>query len=523
MNQYMNERKPENGPEMSMAGNIFYRALSIALGSDKTASLELNKVGILGHKYLDLFSRSKDEETYNYVIYDGGNIKVRETYYQTVAQGKSQNDDDLRVRTIQAISSANTSLNQVPASFKSVNWKQGSTNADIGGGRYDAGTKYLAEQRVTNLIFDPFNRDEEFNRKVFEELKKGTDTATVSNVLNVIAEPEIRLEVIRQTAKAIKPDGTAYFQIYEGDGDGKGRQTSKGWQNNAKTYSYVEDIEKYFSNVTRKGNVITAKGPMPGESPALWMMDASGKSVEYYQKLGEASAETRARGAIDLTNPNEITITLTPHADATTTIHEMGHLFRWMLERQAEAFPDDKQLQSDWEAVRDFGDHEKFADAAIEYAMTGDAPSPSLRRAFEMFRQCLIRFYEVIRGNTGVNLTDEIKGVFDRILAGNDKENPGVEEWEQENEAFSPEEIKDLISFGAVKKYHLELIRNELILHCPDEDHPLRNKAREIMVTYRDRPDDAPVNERTASRMLKILEQCLVPQENRTYNHGLSR
>jgi hypothetical protein len=64
----------------------------------------------------------------------------------------------------------------------------------------------------------------------------------------------------------------------------------------------------------------------------------------------------------------------------------MGHLFRWLLERQAEMFPDDVQLQADWNAVRDFGDHEKFADAAIEYAMTGNAPSPYLRRAFSMFK-----------------------------------------------------------------------------------------------------------------------------------------
>jgi hypothetical protein len=34
-----------------------------------------------------------------------------------------------------------------------------------------------------------------------------------------------------------------------------------------------------------------------------------------------------------------------------------------------------------------------------------------------MFRQCLVRFYDAIRGNTGVKLNEEIKGVFDRILA----------------------------------------------------------------------------------------------------------
>ena len=154
------------------------------------------------------------------------------------------------------------------------------------------------------------------------------------------------------------------------------------------------------------------------------MMDAIWKSVEYYKARRETSTEAQPRGAIDLTDENAIKITLTPRSDATTTIHEMGHLFRWLLEQQAEIFPDDEQLQADWNAVRDFGDHEKFADAAIEYAMTGDAPSPSLRRTFEMFRQCLTRFYDAIRGNTGVKLTDEIKGVFDRILAANARKEP---------------------------------------------------------------------------------------------------
>jgi hypothetical protein len=423
MTRYMNELKYElkilrlsgNGAEMPATGEIFYNALSAALGSEQAASLALDGAGIPGHRYLDRLSRDRGEGTHNYVIYDGRNMKVRETYYQTAHSG-TLSGGDLGERTMQAISSANTSLNQVPASFKAVNWRPGTTNTDIGGGRYDAGTEYLALKGVTNLVFDPFNRDEKFNRKVFGELKKGTDTATVSNVLNVIAEPEIRQEVIRQAAKAIKPDGTEYFQIYEGDGLGNGQQTTKGWQNNARTSSYVADVEKYFSDVTRKGNVITAKSPKPGNTPALWMMDALGKSVEYYQKRRETSTEAQPRGAIDFTDPNGVTITLTPSADATTTIHEMGHLFRWLLERQAAAFPGDKQLQADWNAVRDFGDHEKFADAAIEYAMTGNAPSPSLRSAFDMFRQCLVRFYEAIRGNTGVKLDEEIKGVFDRIL-----------------------------------------------------------------------------------------------------------
>ncbi|MDR1649030.1 MAG: hypothetical protein LBR71_02110, partial [Synergistaceae bacterium] len=54
----------------------------------------------------------------------------------------------------------------------------------------------------------------------------------------------------------------------------------------------------------------------------------------------------------------------------------------------------------------------------IEYVETGTAPTPALRRAFERFKQWLADFYNAIRGGTGVKLSDEMRGVFDRILAG---------------------------------------------------------------------------------------------------------
>jgi len=52
-----------------------------------------------------------------------------------------------------------------------------------------------------------------------------------ANVLNVIAEPEARAELIETAAMA---DGKAYFTVYEGDRSGVGRRTTKGWQNNGR-------------------------------------------------------------------------------------------------------------------------------------------------------------------------------------------------------------------------------------------------------------------------------------------------
>jgi hypothetical protein len=168
----------------------------------------------------------------------------------------------------QAISSADTSLRQVPALFKKqdIDFPEGGTNLDIGGGRFDEGTKYLEDERgVKNFVYDPYNRSPEHNADVLDTVARSpADTATAANVLNVIAEPEARADVIRQAMQNIKPGGTAYFQIYEGAGTGVGKVTSKGFQNNKKTADYIGEVENIFGpdGVRRKGNVIIATKPV---------------------------------------------------------------------------------------------------------------------------------------------------------------------------------------------------------------------------------------------------------------------
>ena len=161
----------------------------------------------------------------------------------------------------QGISSADTSINDrlLPASFKRIAWRAGTINADIGGGRFDNATEFLASQGVQNVIYDPFNRTPEHNRSAIAKIAGGkAHSATVNNVLNVIREPAARSLVIRQAADAVGRDGTAFFLIYEGAADGVGRQTSKGWQENRKASDYEAEIRTVFGNVRRKGNMLVA-------------------------------------------------------------------------------------------------------------------------------------------------------------------------------------------------------------------------------------------------------------------------
>lgn len=185
----------------------------------------------------------------------------------------------------QEITSARTSINErkLPAVFNKVKeWVSGTINADIGGGRFDNATNWLQERGVTNLIIDWFNRDRAFNEANIERVRGGqADTATVSNVLNIIQEQGARDLVIRQAADALKEDGTAYFYIYEGDQSGTGKQTTSGWQENRRTQDYIEDISNYFGDVTRQGKMIVAKNPIKEEGDMAPMGEPEeGKVVE---------------------------------------------------------------------------------------------------------------------------------------------------------------------------------------------------------------------------------------------------
>lgn len=185
----------------------------------------------------------------------------------------------------QEITSAKTSIKQVAGLFKDKNAKFGKTNIDVGGGRFNLVTDYLAERGTKNMVFDPYNRGVDENTATLRYLQNGgrADTATCANVLNVIREPDARANVIIEVAKCIRDGGTAYFTVYEGDGSGEGRQTSSGWQNNRKTADYVSEIGRYFDDVQRKGKLIIATNPKENLPKASWEVEP-GRGVLFSER-----------------------------------------------------------------------------------------------------------------------------------------------------------------------------------------------------------------------------------------------
>lgn len=162
----------------------------------------------------------------------------------------------------QEFSSAATSINsaKLPAIYNMVEFRPGDVVVDFGGGKFDNAVNYLKDKDVTLLVYDPYNRSAEHNNEVLRILKEhgGADAAVNSNVLNVIKEPEAREAVLKNIKKITKRGAPIYITVYEGRGDGAEGPTKSGYQLNRKTGDYMDEVGRVFSNVKRKGKLITA-------------------------------------------------------------------------------------------------------------------------------------------------------------------------------------------------------------------------------------------------------------------------
>jgi hypothetical protein len=146
----------------------------------------------------------------------------------------------------------------------------------------------------------------------------------------------------------------------------------------------------------------------------------------YLQQIGD-----KARGFFD---PKTWNTGLLRNADLSTYLHETGHFF---LEAEAaladspnapQKVKDDFNKALNWLGVDDAATwngmsleqkrpyHEKYARGFEAYLMEGKAPSQELKSLFREFASWLTHIYKQLR-NLNVELSDEVRGVFDRMLA----------------------------------------------------------------------------------------------------------
>ena len=166
-------------------------------------------------------------------------LSTRRAYELMVAEGYDLSKD--------------TSRPQVPELFGVISdlglWHRGTVNLDLGGGRYDKGTKYLSRRGVTNLILDPGNRPADYTLWVLDEIEAhGCDTVTCCNLLNVLPLPEDRAAVVRTAWDALPDGAPAYFSVYAGGKRGwRVKNGKRSWQEGRKLVTYMPEISPPFT------------------------------------------------------------------------------------------------------------------------------------------------------------------------------------------------------------------------------------------------------------------------------------
>lgn len=179
----------------------------------------------------------------------------------------------------------------------------------------------------------------------------------------------------------------------------------------------------------------------------------------YYQTEG------KTKGAITWDAEGKAIINLFEGADMSTVIHEaVGHYFIENLMREGALPNATEQMKKDRQTMLDYADvnkdwdslsqeektaaHERWAEAAETYMMEGKAPSKELQPVFNRFKKWLLAIYDAVfsdrRNKNAVPINDEVRQVFDRMLASEDQ----IAEMERIDGYFSalPDVVLDALS-----------------------------------------------------------------------------
>lgn len=190
-------------------------------------------------------------------------------------------------------------------------------------------------------------------------------------------------------------------------------------------------LDQARTEAERTGGEIVRDDPIEGQRQtwSVALPDTAAREVLAGDILFQGGAAPR--GQIQIGPDRAMQISLFKGADLSTFLHESGHFFLEVYRDVATAEDAAPQLRSDLEALlKWFGvesadqigvdQHEQFARGFEAYLGEGRAPTPELQSVFSQFKQWILGVYRSLR-NLDVELTDEVRGVFDRMLASQEE------------------------------------------------------------------------------------------------------
>lgn len=190
-------------------------------------------------------------------------------------------------------------------------------------------------------------------------------------------------------------------------------------------------LDQARTEAERTGGEIVQDDPVDGQRQtwSVVLPDTAAREVMAGDILFQGGAAPR--GQIQIGTDRAMQISLFKGADLSTFLHESGHFFLEVYRDLATAEDAAPQIRSDLDALlKWFGvdsadqigidQHEQFARGFEAYLGEGRAPTPELQSVFSQFKQWILGVYRSLR-NLDVELTDEVRGVFDRMLASQEE------------------------------------------------------------------------------------------------------
>lgn len=243
----------------------------------------------------------------------------------------------------------------------------------------------------------------------------------------------------------IEPAGE-YMVIQDSD---MSEQGGDGWQYGTVTFRNPLVLEHKSTNSTGwKKDLSEMFGGKTGKALANAVKKAGHDGIVTRDKYGysetvnlggakqqtlEQSGDDDARGFITFQprqqagEQRRFQITLGEKRDLSTLLHELGHYYLEVLDDIAAGENPPEQVVRDVAAIRKWigaedgqpittEQHEQFARGFEAYLAEGNAPNPELAGAFARFKRWIIGVYKDL-ARLNVDLTDEVRGVFDRLVA----------------------------------------------------------------------------------------------------------
>ena len=467
----------------NLKGRTIYKAISEHLESDELASKKLNEYGIKGIKY----NGHQDGECY--VVFDDKAVQVLNTFYQSsdndynVNRLSNDNQEVIKQNEFNLADKYDYILNQVTGEKVSIEMNDDINVEEIKPQKISSDLPFEISQKPSdnkkniinilnfkegkNLVNNNTNESAIVNNKTIEKSLSNTnvnnanykdfcnillntenlfitsqkilshnDTKTNSS-LNIkrfanvakIANNEYLIEFVLKDNKELRIYSIDVIEQKSSGNEKTLRENSRQHDTAINSITYIKQLFK--SKLLKKYNRDYVTNLKSLNNNTHYQSNFSSPLENLHKRIEEKRAEKvlEYKGYFNKEAEKNI-IGIMQNADASTVIHELGHVFLDTLKELSDKSP---EIAEKYKAVkRAFHitgneltrqQHEDFAHAFEAYIYNGKAPNKTLQSVFTQLKEWLRGIYDYwLNNNDGFVLRDDIKKAFDEIFDEQPKE-----------------------------------------------------------------------------------------------------